>query len=176
MNKLILAALAASAALSTPALAANNDTGTVTVNGSVAGKCKFTTGTATINANELAGADGKLDASVLVNKTATLVGWCNQTASTMKVTAKPLLGDTAAPNASFTNRVDIDAQAVAAGQTATDSSVGETAPTYTAGTAATVGIFSGNVDVKITAASSASAILTAGTYVGTVDVTLTPAS
>ncbi|HET9629171.1 MAG TPA: hypothetical protein VFP14_06770, partial [Novosphingobium sp.] len=66
MKKLVLAALAASAAIATPAFAAANDTGTVTVSGTVAGRCLFTTNAQTITVTELAksGSDanaGKLD-------------------------------------------------------------------------------------------------------------------
>jgi len=175
MKKLVLAALAASAAIATPAFAGTPDTGTVAVTGSVAGKCLFTTKNESIPAGELAGADGKLDATPLTSPTKTLVGWCNQSASTMTVTAKPLIGSTPTTDASFTNRIDIDAQATAAGKTATDSSTGEAGPTYTAGTGQIVGIFSGNIDVKITAASAGGKILTQGNYNGSIDVTLTPA-
>jgi hypothetical protein len=180
MKKLVLAALAASA-MSTPAFAANNDTGTVGVSGTVAGRCLFTTNSQTITVGELAksGSDanaGKLDSSVLVNQTKTLVGWCNKTASTMTVTAKPMLGTTAAPNTSFDSRIDLTASAVANNQTATDGSAGETVNSYTAGSPATVGIFSGNVVVTLTGASTPNnGILTEGTYTGSVDVTLTPA-
>lgn len=182
MKKQLIAALAASAAaIATPALAAANDTGTVTINGTVAGRCLFTTNSATITVTELSdtgtGANaGKLNPASLVNQTRTLIGWCNKTASTMTVTAKPLTGSTTAPNTTFDDRVDIAASATANSQTAIDGSAGEAGPVYTAGAPATVGIFSGNVDVKITGATSPNnGILTAGTYTGSVDVTLAPA-
>lgn len=181
MKTLIAAALAASASISAPAFAATNDTGTVSVTGTVAGRCLFTTNAETITVGELArsGSDanaGKLDRSVLVNQTKTLVGWCNKTASTMSVTAKPMLGTTAAPNTSFDSRIDLTASAVANGQTATDGSAGEAINSYLAGTAATVGLFAGNVVVTLTGASTPnSGILTQGTYTGSVDVTLAPA-
>lgn len=185
MNKLFIAALAATAAtFATPAMAATNDTGTVTINGTVAGRCLFTTNSGTITIPELAltgtgTTAGKLDTSTLVTSAnnRTLVGWCNKTASTMTVTAKPLLGSTTAPNTSFDDRIDISAQAVANTQTATDGSAGEVVGSYVAGTpAATVGIFSGNVVVSITGATTPnSGILTAGTYLGSIDVTLAPA-
>lgn len=181
MNKLVLAALAASAAISAPALATTNDIGTVNVSGTVAGRCLFTTNSQTITIAELAksGSDtnaGKLDPTSLVNQTKTLVGWCNKSASTMTVTAKPLLGSTGAPNSYFDDRIDLTATAVANGQTATDSSSGETVNSYVAGSAVTVGTFSGNVVVTlIGAATPNNGILTAGSYTGSVDVTLAPA-
>lgn len=182
MKKLIIAALAASVSLSAPAFAAANETGTVTVTGSVAGRCLFTTNAQTITVGDLAktGSDanaGKLDSSVLINQTKTLVGWCNKTASTMTVTAKPMLGTTPAPNGSFDNRIDLTASAVANGQTATDGSAGETVNSYVASSpATTVGIFAGNVVVTLTGASTPNnGILTEGTYTGSVDVTLAPA-
>lgn len=175
MKKLVLAALAASAAIATPAFAGTPDTGTVTVTGSVGGKCLFTTKTASIDAGELAGADGKLNATPLTNPTKTLAGWCNQSASKMTVTAKPLFGSTPTADSNFTNRIDINAQATAAGVTATDTSSGDTDTVFTPGDPQTVGIFSGNIDVKITSATAGGKILTQGSYNGSIDVTLTPA-
>lgn len=166
--KLLIGAIAIGVA--TPALA-QDVTGTVTVNGSVAPKCLFTTPSETITIPELAGADGKLDPAT-VNTNATLVGWCNGTASSMKVQAEPLLNTTPNANPLFDNRVDFTATAAAGTPTATDSSVG--ALSY--GTPTTIGLYSGNIPVTLSAATSPNAgLLIAGAYQGHVLVTLSPA-
>lgn len=67
MKKIATLALLASAALATPAMA--QSTGTITINGSVAGKCAVVAGTnapdwkATVNLGELAKTDGTLKTS-----------------------------------------------------------------------------------------------------------------
>lgn len=69
MRKLILAALAASAAMAAPAAAQSIVTGTVTINGNVPSKCTVTTGTpgssfgATVDMGELSDTDLTLKSS-----------------------------------------------------------------------------------------------------------------
>lgn len=174
MRKLTLLALPL-IAIATPALA-QSATGTVNINGSVAGRCLFTTPNATIALGELAlgGTDataGKLDVTKVNGKTATLVGWCNSTASTMTVTTTELTGPTATATG-FDKRVDYTATANANSVNASDSSL-----TPGAGTPATVGMFTGNVLVTLSAASTpTSGLLVAGSYTGNVAVTLTPST
>jgi hypothetical protein len=179
MRKSILSATAIAAiTIATPALA-QTSTGTVTVNGSVANRCLFTTASETINANELAlggsgTTAGKLDVSKLNGQSRTLVGWCNATASTMTVEAQPVVNTsfTSAPPAGFDRIVNYTATATANAIPATDTSV-----TAGAGTAATVGLFTGNVTVALSASSTpTSGLLVAGTYAGQVIVTLAPAT
>lgn len=173
MKKLLLLAVPAALAAA-PAFAA--DTGTVDINGSVAGRCLFTTPNKTITLGELAlggidGNAGKLDTAKVNGKSETLVGWCNASASTMSVTATELTGPTGTASG-FDKRVDYTATAVANSVPATDTS------TVTgAGSNATVGMFTGNVVVTLSAASTpTSGLLMAGSYTGNVAVTLTPAS
>jgi hypothetical protein len=170
----ILAGMAA-CVLATPAFA--QSTGTVTVTGSVADRCLFTTPSATILLGELArpGSDanaGKLDEAVVDAGTATLVGWCNGTAATMSVEAQPLLNTdfVGAPPSGFDTRIDYTADALANSATATDTST-----VAGAGTAVSVGMFTGNVVVNLgSSATPGGGLLVAGDYAGQVLVTLTP--
>ncbi len=177
MRKILLLAIPAvlaSPVLAQPALA-QNASGTVSIDGSVAGRCLFTVPNQTISLGELAlsGSDataGKLDVAKVNGKSATLVGWCNNSAATMTVTSTALT-NTAAAATGFDNRIDYTASAVANGVPATDSSVSDGA-----GTSRTVGLFTGNVVVTLSAASTpASGLLVAGDYKGNVVVTLAPA-
>lgn len=169
MRKLILLALPA-ALLAAPAFAQSGVTGTVDINGTVAGRCMFTLPNATISLGEISlVTNGKLDASKVNGKSATLTGWCNNTAATMAVTTTQLTTATAATTG-FDNRVDYTGTAVANAVSAADSSL-----TAGAGTASTVGQFTGDIVVTLSGASSPnSALMVAGTYNGNVLVTLTP--
>ncbi len=174
-NVLSLAALAA-LAIGGPAMA-QDATGTVSIDGSVADRCLFTTDNAVISVGELAlggtGATaGRLDPTRLNGQTRTLVGWCNGTAATIEVEALPLLNTsfTGTPPAGFDRRVDITAAAQANNVTATDSSV-----TAGTGAPATVGLFTGSIDVTLSNSSTpTNGLLVAGPYVGQVLVTLSP--
>lgn len=175
MNRMFILAAVPLTLIAAPALA-QSSTGNVIVNGSVAGRCLFTTDSKTITITEMALAGtgataGKLDASKVNGRNETLVGWCNSSASTMTVTSTPLT-NVATASTGFDNRVDFTATANANAVNATDSSVGA----LSAGTAANVGQFTGNVLVTLSAASSpTSGLLVAGAYTGNVAVTLAPA-
>lgn len=171
MRKLIILALPA-ALIAGPALAQSAVTGTVNIDGSVAGRCSFTLNNATISLGEISlASNGKLDVSKVNGKTATLTGWCNNTAATMAVTTTQLTTGTAATTG-FDNRVDYTGTAVANAVSASDSSL-----VAGAGTASTVGQFTGNIVVTLSAASSpANGLMVAGAYTGNVLVTLTPSS
>jgi hypothetical protein len=162
--------LIGAAIMALPAAAsAQSVDGTVAVNGSVAAKCKFTTPSQTITIPELAGSDGKLDASTVNGQSKTLVGWCNGTSATMQVAAAPL-DNAGSGGADFDSRINYTASAVANSVTATDSTT-----TLAAGTAQTVGLFSGNVVVTLSSAASAGGkLLLSGAYSGGVTVTLSP--
>lgn len=168
MRKLLILAVPAALAAS-PALA-QSATGTVTIDGSVAGRCMFTVPNKTISLGELAlSSDGKLDVSKVNGRNETLTGWCNNTAATMTVTTTQLTTTTAAPSG-FDNRVDYTATAVTGAVSASDSSL-----TAGAGSASGVGLFTGNIVVTLSAASSpTNGLMVAGNYTGNVVVTLTP--
>jgi hypothetical protein len=152
-------------------------TGTVTINGSVADRCLFTTPSALIALGELtngggAADAGKLDPSRVNGQNRTLVGWCNGTAATIGVEAQPLLNaDYTGPALNgFDSRVDYTATARANGVNASDSSTAATPGIPTA-----VGLFTGNVVVRLSAASTpTNGLLVAGNYGGQVLVTLAP--
>ncbi len=158
--------------------AAAQSTGTVNVDGTVAGRCLFTTPSATISVGEMAvqgtgSTAGKLNAAVIEGQTRTLVGWCNGSASTMSVETLPLMNTGFAPAAptGFDKRVDYTATAVANAASANDSSI-----TGGSGAGSTVGLFTGDVVVTLSSASSpTSGLLIAGAYQGQVIVTLSPA-
>lgn len=152
-------------------------TGTVTVDGSVADRCLFTTNSATISVGELAlqgsgSTAGRLDTSKLNGQTRTLIGWCNGTAATMTVEALPLFNtDVLTAPTGFDRRVNYTATALANSRSTNDSSTtdGPGSPP------ANVGLFTGSVDVTLSASSSpTNGLLVAGGYSGSVIVTLTP--
>ena len=158
--------------------AAAQSTGTVAVSGEVAGRCLFTTPSATISVGEMAlsGTDtaaGKLNAAVINGQSRTLVGWCNGSASTMAVEAQALVntGFAGSAPAGFDKVVNYTATAVANAVDASDTSTDAGA-----GMSDVVGLFTGNVVVTLSAASSpTSGLLIAGGYQGQVLVTLSPA-
>ena len=170
MRKLMFLAIPV-ALLASPAFAQSTSvTGTVNIDGSVAGRCTFTLPSVTLSLGELSlVSNGKLDVSKVNGKTATLTGWCNNTAATMSVTTTQLTTGTAAPTG-FDNRVDYTATAAANSASAADSSL-----VAGAGTPSTVGLFTGNILVTLSAASSpTNGLMVAGGYGGNVVVTLTP--
>ncbi|WP_374589584.1 hypothetical protein [Novosphingobium sp.] len=170
MRKLIILS-APLALMASPAMAQSTSvTGTVDINGSVAGRCMFTVPSKTISLGEISlAADGKLDVTKVNGRNETLTGWCNNTAASMTVTSTALTNGTSAP-AGFDNRVDYTATADNGSTSANDSSV-----TAGAGAASNVGLFTGNIVVTLSNASSpTNGLMVAGTYSGNVVVTLTP--
>ena len=177
MKRLLLTAaclgLAFPAAASAAAVVGTPVTGTVTVTGAVAPRCQFTTATDNIDIPELSNTTTSVldPATVSGAPHATLVGWCNGTASTIQVEAQPLLNSAPAPTG-FTNRVDYTATATANSVSVTDNSVVANSDN----TAVTVGIFTGDIDVGLSQATSPTGKLIAGAYLGHVIVTLTPST
>ena len=170
MRKLIILS-APLALMASPAMAQSTSvTGTVDINGSVAGRCMFTVPNKTISLGEISlASNGKLDVSKVNGRSETLTGWCNNTAASMTVTSTALTNGTSAP-AGFDNRVDYTATADNGSTSANDSSV-----TAGAGAASNVGLFTGNIVVTLSNASSpTNGLMVAGTYSGNVVVTLTP--
>lgn len=172
MKKYLLSVLPL--ALAAMPASAQDSTGTVTIDGSVASRCLFTTPSAVISLGELAvsgatTAAGRLDTAKVDGQAATLVGWCNNAAAGMTVEAFPLLNSLTAASG-FTNRVDFTATATANGADASDDTL-----VAGGGTTAAVGMFTGDVDVTLSDSSAPSDdLLVAGDYDGSVEVTLTP--
>jgi hypothetical protein len=174
MKKFLIPATIAAMAIPALASAATGDvTGSVAIDGSVAARCQFTTNLSTISLGELAdGSTGLLDASKVTGNT-NLVGWCNGTNSTMTALATSLKNTTSAPTG-FSNQVDFAGTATANSHSTTDSDSTD----VTASGAATVGIFTGNINVSIASGvthGGATLKLVAGAYNGSVLVTLAPA-
>ncbi|MCX7284618.1 MAG: hypothetical protein NTX28_11355 [Novosphingobium sp.] len=174
MRKIALVSLAALAFAAAPAHAQSTSTGTVDVTGAVAGRCLFTVPNGSIEIDELAlsGTDsnaGRLNTAKVNARAATLNGWCNAAAATIKVEAQPLLNPAAATDAAFTNRIDFTASAAAKDVTATDTSFDDAA-----GDEENVGLFSGDVVVTLSNSSANQKLLVAGSYTGSVLVTLAP--
>lgn len=167
----ILALAVPVALFASPALAQTSAVnGTVTIDGSVSGRCMFTVPNKTISLGEISlTSNGKLDVSKVNGRSETLTGWCNNTTASMTVTATELTNATAAPTG-FDNRVNYTATAVTGSTSATDTSV-----TAGAGAPSSVGLFTGDIVVTLSgAASPNNALMVAGTYNGNVVVTLTP--
>ena len=169
MRKLILLS-APLALLASPAMAQSAVDGTVDINGSVAGRCMFTVPNKTISLGEISlASNGKLDVSKVNGRNETLTGWCNNTTASMTVTSTALTNGTSAPTG-FDNRVAYTATAVTGSTSANDSSV-----TAGAGAASNVGLFTGDIVVTLSNASSPNnGLMVAGGYTGNVVVTLTP--
>jgi type 1 fimbria pilin len=183
-HKILLSVAAASLALACgagPALA-QSQTGTVQVNGTVADRCLFVTGDVVLDLGELAllsgetTALGRLDASKVTSRTATLNGWCNGVSANMAVEALPILNTSfaeAAPSG-FDRRIDYTATATAepagGAVSASDSTL-----TSGGGAASTTGIFSSDITVSFaTPATPTGGRLISGSYAGSVVVTLSP--
>ncbi|KQY75387.1 hypothetical protein [Brevundimonas sp. Root1423] len=171
MTKYLLAGTAM--ALLLPAAAFAQD-GTVNINGSVAAKCVIAS-SATITLNELADADGLYNLAA-DGKSATLNAWCNGAASTISVVATAItLQGGPAVQPGFTDAIQYTATASVApaaggSVSVTDSTVAAAAP------AATVGLFSNNITVALSASGTNGGKLIAGSYTGNVVVTLAPAA
>ena len=187
MQKIALIALAASAAIATPALAQSVASGTVAVNGTVAGKCTAITPISeTITLNELALANGTVDGTF----SGAASGGLTKTFTVKCTTATPRI--TVSSNA-LTNTVD---PTTANGYTGTvnytSTLVADQAPTgfataiyITAGnppastTALTAPLknATGNVRLTVSAGTTTngSDVLKSGTYTSTVTITVSPA-
>ncbi len=176
MKKLLITAMGFAAFAAGPALA-QSSTGTVSIDGSVADRCLFTSPSANIPLGELSlngtgSSAGKLNASIVNGQSRTLSGWCNGTAATMSVEAQPIRNTSylGPAIAGFDTRVNYTATALANAVPGTDTSTSEGA-----GTSVAVGLFTGDIPVTLSAASSPTGgLLVAGTYSGQVLVTLTP--
>ena len=176
MKNVMIAVMGMAACAASPAFA--QSTGTVTIDGSVAPRCLFTTPSASIELNEMALSGtgttaGKLNTSVVNGKTRTLVGWCNGSASTMSVKAEALTltGSTGTIPTGFDRTVNYTATAVANSVNATDTST-DGDP----GESKAVGLFTGNVVVTLSSSSTpTNGLLVAGAYNGQVLVNLSAA-
>lgn len=173
MKNLIIAATALTALFASTAAAAQD--GTVTINGTVAAKCVIAP-SATITLGEMADLNGVYN-SVVDGKTATLTAWCNGAASTMTVasTAIKLVGGVT-PVTGFVDTVNFTGTASVASASGGGTVSASDSTTAVPSAAATVGLFSNNITVALSASATATGKLIAGTYQGSVVVTLAPAA
>ena len=171
MRKLMILAVPAALAAG-PALAQSTDvTGTVAVSGSVAPRCQFVAPTSVnLPLGELALSDGGLDTTKVDNQSKKLNGWCNGSSARIWVEAQPLTNvASAGTSGSFTNVVDYTATATAGSAAPTDTSASPGA-----GASVALGLFSGEIDVVLSASTAGGKKLVAGSYSGNVIVTLSP--
>lgn len=193
MRKLVILATAA-CMFATPALA-QNATGTVIINGSVANKCAVITGSGssatwgtTVNLGELSQSDGTLRSSAgLANDFSSIAAGaqnahvvCSTSNPSIAVNADPLVntGTVPAGGSGYTNTVHFDADVtvnkVGGSQTYTnDSNTAATGPTALGDRLAALGP---NVLIatKNWRTLGTDALLVAGSYQGQIVVTITP--
>ena len=96
MKTVLIAATALTALLGSTAAAAQDVSGTVTINGTVAAKCVIDPA-ATIMLGEMADLNGVYN-NVANGKTATLTAWCNGSRSTMTVASTAMWPTVMWPN------------------------------------------------------------------------------
>lgn len=166
-----------------PALAFGQATGNANVVGNVAERCLFTSDDpAVLDIGEMvltsgpSDALGRLDASKLTSRTATLSGWCNGAAAQIFVEAAPLqnVDFAGTPPAGFDRRVDFTATATAE-ISASPVAVSDSTATNGGSSGTTVGVFKSGIVVRFaSAATPGGGRLVAGKYTGSVVVTLSP--
>jgi hypothetical protein len=183
MKKIVLAALAASAAFIAVPAAAQTVTGTITLTGSVAPKCFVLPGAGStfadsVDLGELAAADGTLRTGLAADFDAGVDDFqvlCTTANPEVTVTANPLATAAAAPSG-YDNSIDYDAHAqftlVSGSATVSDSTTaGSTGPTALGGR-----LNGSGTNVHITADNfSATGVLVASpSYSGTIVVLIAP--
>ena len=186
-EKIALLAAAACAALATPAMA-QNVTGTITLNGTVASKCSVTsapagsTFTQTVSFGELAQSNGTLKSGLDTAFTAAAVQAtvvCNTGTPKVSVNADPMVNTVTAPTG-YANTINYTAS-VAVNTTAANAGPFTNATTATPLTATTIGGGSlanaaSNINITTTGygTTNASDILVAGAYTGNIVVVISP--
>ncbi|WP_162935746.1 hypothetical protein [Tsuneonella amylolytica] len=189
MKKLALAALAASAAIASPAMA-QTVSGTVNLNGTVAPKClavsegaAATTFTRSVNFAELAQADGTLRtglAGEFDGAVAAVRVVCTTAAPVISVNADPLaIQNATAPTSGYDNSIDYDAHValtLTGGTTATKTNRTVDAPLVAdpvggrlAGSGSNLVITADNFRTN-----AATDILEAGAYSGQIAIVIAP--
>jgi hypothetical protein len=198
MKKILFAALATTTvAYAAPAAAANDVTGTITINGSVASKCAVVdsqgagTGSfaSTVEMGELSGTDGKLKPSADLSTTFNSGGSssaqlsfrlvCTTAAPKVTLTANPIvLSGAVTPLTGYDNRVNYTAKAAftttSGAQNVTNASSTGT-PTNATLSAPLAGGSSNNLTITADTFSTPNAgVMMAGAYEGTVVVNISP--
>jgi hypothetical protein len=181
MMKRILAsgaAVAAIAALSSPAFAAGGGSATLTMTGTVAPACSSVSGNEPVSLTNLTNSDDTLNAAAVNNPSLTAsfggTAWCNGAGAQITLTAQALTTPTVS-GAGFTNRIDyvLDSSLV----TATLGTVAfhvDTAGVATANHVVGPFAVSSPVSGAISGATAGGNRLVAGTYTGVITVTVSP--
>lgn len=174
MRKLMILAVPVALAASPvfAAIPSGDVTGTVEVSGSVAARCQFVAPTTVqLELGELSlSTNGELDTTKVDGQSKKLNGWCNGASAQISVEAEPLTNTASAgTSGSFANVVNYTATANAGSVAPTDDSA-----VTGAGSPVTLGLFSGDIDVVLSASTAGSKKLVAGGYNGNVIVTLSP--
>ncbi len=188
MKKIALFAAATAAVLATPAMA-QNVTGTITLNGTVAGKCSVTSAPAgttfaqTVNFGELAKADGTLRSGLSTDFSTTPVQAtvvCNTGTPKVSVDANPMVNAAFTPvPTGYANTINYTANvavATATPGTVNFSNATTAAPSAAIAVGAALANSANNVVITTTgfATPAATDILGAGSYTGTITVVISP--
>ena len=182
MNKMILAALAASSALIAVPAAAQSASGTVNVTGSVQAKCTAITPiTGTITLNELALANGTVDSAFSSNTgglSRTFTVRCTSANPGLSVTSVPLTTtSTGTPGYTgtvhFTSTLNV---AKAGGGNATVVDTSNVAAATTGSVGDRLANSNDNVVIAISNGNTTNAadLLEAGSYTGSIAITISP--
>ncbi|MDE2560647.1 MAG: hypothetical protein KGL48_00235 [Sphingomonadales bacterium] len=185
MKRLLIAGLAASAAMATPAFAQTATTGTVTLDGHVGSKCTFggaTTISDSKDFGELSLADGTLATGLSASFDHELV--CNGATVKVELTSVPQFAISPAPTAvtGYTSAIDYTAaitldsadSSTATATVITDDAGGSTPSANTSDRLATGG---NNVHILVNNFhTAAGAVLTSGAYQAVINYTITPMS
>ena len=188
MKKIALIALAASAAIATPA-AAQNVTGTINSPGTVAAKCFVLPGAGntfgtSVAMGELAQSDGTLKTSATLSSTFATVGGTGLTAQVLCTSANPDVSVTASPLANATpadpgydNSIDYTADVTftRVGGTTLVSDPSAVPAATTATLASRLNGSGTNISVA-TSGWTATGVLVSGSYSGNIVIVVAPGS
>ena len=185
MKKIAFLAIAASAAIASPAMAQQNATGTITLTGNVGAKCYVgsdstaTTFTASHNFGELAAADGTLRTGLATeidgDATMDFTVKCNTGNPTVTI-SRTAMTTAASPAAGYTNTISYNGIVLidkAAGPAVTFDTDAVSAPLATGQLGGAIAATGPNVHVTANT-FAATGILVAGAYSGQISITIAP--
>jgi hypothetical protein len=171
MKKLLMAAVAVSALVATPAMAATEQT--YTFDGTVAAICTIN-GASLVNFGALTDLNGAYTGNSTSQTATDTNAYCNQAATTASIKHTNLVTTNTA-TAGFTNVIPMSASLTTAQSVTLADATNASGTGTSAGSSGTLGGFTG-LSVTATLGSIGSDKLVAGTYNGSITVTLTPTS
>ena len=185
MNKILIAALAASTALIAVPASAQTVSGTVALTGTVASKCTANPNNlnGSINLGELAVAAGTVNTAFTGNVgglSRSFTVTCTSPNAVLSADASPLVNaGIVSPTAGYTNTVHYTATLAAvkaAGGTVSAADTSNTSGATTAPIAGHLANSANNVTVTVSSGNTASAdLLEAGSYAGSIAISVAPA-